>query len=136
MDNKTDGAPSFEQQLARLGEIVRMLERGDAPLADSLGLFEEGAHLAAECTRQLDEAEQRVVKLLSLIHISLPGQVPAQIFGTRSCAHELRAEHTSLHRVRADEGHQSLGALCARNIGQNERGYICLRRKLYSTSTR
>ena len=63
MDNKTDGAPSVEPQLARLCEVVRMLERGDAPLADSLGLFEEGAHLAAECTRQLDEAEQRVVKL-------------------------------------------------------------------------
>lgn len=63
MDNKTDTAPSFEQQLSRLGEIVRMLERGDAPLADSLKLFEEGAHLVSECTKELDEAEQRVVKL-------------------------------------------------------------------------
>lgn len=63
MDKKTDNTPSFEQQLSRLGEIVRMLERGDAPLADSLKLFEEGAALVASCTKQLDEAEQRVVKL-------------------------------------------------------------------------
>ena len=55
--------PTFESRLARLGEIVRQLERGDAPLADSLKLFEEGAALVASCTQQLDEAEQRVVKL-------------------------------------------------------------------------
>ena len=63
MENKTENTPSFEQQLTRLGDIVRQLERGDAPLADSLKLFEEGAALVAECTKQLDEAEQRVVKL-------------------------------------------------------------------------
>ena len=54
---------SFEESLARLGEVVRTLERGDSPLADSLKLFEEGAALVAACTRELDEAEQRIVKL-------------------------------------------------------------------------
>ena len=54
---------TFEDSLSRLGEIVRSLERGDAPLADALGLFEEGAALVAACTRELDEAEQRIVKL-------------------------------------------------------------------------
>ena len=63
MENKTENAPSFEQQLTRLGDIVRQLERGDAPLAESLGLFEEGAALVASCTKKLDEAEQRIVKL-------------------------------------------------------------------------
>ena len=63
MENKTENTSSFEQQLTRLGDIVRQLERGDAPLADSLKLFEEGAGLVTECTKQLDEAEQRVVKL-------------------------------------------------------------------------
>lgn len=58
-------APSFEQQLTRLGEIVRALEAGDTTLADSLKLFEEGAALVAFCTKELDEAEQRVVKLRS-----------------------------------------------------------------------
>lgn len=54
---------SFEDSLSRLGEIVRALERGDAPLADSLKLFEEGAALVSSCSKELDEAEQKVVKL-------------------------------------------------------------------------
>ena len=55
---------TFEQQLARLEEIVAALEKGDAMLADSLALFEEGTKLIASCSRQLDQAEQQVVKLM------------------------------------------------------------------------
>ena len=54
---------SFEQSLARLDEIVRHLEKGDLPLSESLGLFEEGTKLIAACGKMLDEAEQKVVKL-------------------------------------------------------------------------
>lgn len=55
---------SFEQQLQRLEEIVAILEKGDAQLADSLKLFEEGTKLIAACSQQLDQAEQQVVKLM------------------------------------------------------------------------
>ena len=55
---------TFEQQLARLEEIVAALEKGVAPLADSLALFEEGTKLIAACSKQLDQAEQQVVKLM------------------------------------------------------------------------
>ena len=55
---------TFEQQLSRLEEIVAELERGDAPLADSLKLFEEGTKLISSCSDQLDRAEQQVVKLM------------------------------------------------------------------------
>lgn len=55
---------TFEQQLGRLEEIVAALEKGDAQLADSLALFEEGTRLIAACSRQLDQAEQQVVKLM------------------------------------------------------------------------
>ena len=55
---------TFEQQLQRLEEIVAALEKGDAPLADSLALFEEGTKLIAACSKQLDQAEQQVVKLM------------------------------------------------------------------------
>ena len=55
---------TFEQQLGRLEEIVAALEKGDAQLADSLKLFEEGTKLIAACSRQLDQAEQQVVKLM------------------------------------------------------------------------
>ena len=55
---------TFEQNIRRLEEIVAALERGDAPLADSLTLFEEGTRLIAACSRELDRAEQQVVKLM------------------------------------------------------------------------
>ena len=54
---------TYEQSISRLEEIVRSMERGDAPLAEALKLFEEGAGLIASCGKMLDEAEQKVVKL-------------------------------------------------------------------------
>lgn len=64
---------TFEQQVARLEEIVSALEQGDVQLADSLALFEEGTKLIAACTKQLDQAEQQVVKLMKG-----PGGAPAE----------------------------------------------------------
>ena len=55
--------PTFEQAVARLDEIVKHLEKGDAPLDKSLALFEEGAKLVGVCTKMLDDAEQKVVLL-------------------------------------------------------------------------
>ena len=54
---------TFEQAAARIDEIVRLLERGDAPLDQSLGLFEEGAKLIKHSGALLDEAEQKVTSL-------------------------------------------------------------------------
>lgn len=54
---------TFETSVARLDEIVRKLERGDLPLEDSLKLFEEGTALVKSCSKLLDEAELKVVKL-------------------------------------------------------------------------
>ncbi|MEY8317807.1 exodeoxyribonuclease VII small subunit [Oscillospiraceae bacterium 50-58] len=53
----------FESSMTRLEEIVSLLERGDAPLEKAMTLFEEGARLLRECTRQLDAAEQKVTLL-------------------------------------------------------------------------
>jgi len=54
---------TFEQAAARLDEIVKLLERGDAPLDKSLALFEEGAKLIKTCSTKLDEAEQMIARL-------------------------------------------------------------------------
>ena len=54
---------NFESSMARLEEIVSLLEKGDAPLSDSLSLFQEGTGLVAVCNTMLSEAEQQVVKL-------------------------------------------------------------------------
>ena len=54
---------SFEENMARLEEIVSLLEKGDAQLADSLALFEEGTKLVKDCSATLEKAQQQVVKL-------------------------------------------------------------------------
>ena len=54
---------SFEDSVKRLDEIVKLLERGDAPLSESLKLFEEGPSLKSNCDTLLNESEQKVVKL-------------------------------------------------------------------------
>lgn len=53
----------FEESMARLEEIVSILERGESTLDESLALFEEGTKLAAACSKQLDQAEQKILKL-------------------------------------------------------------------------
>ena len=55
---------TFEQNMQRLEQIGRSLERGDAPLEESLKLFEEGTALVRSCGRLLDEAELQVKKVM------------------------------------------------------------------------
>ncbi len=55
---------SFEDNITRLEEIVRKLEKGDAPLEESLKLFQEGTELVAGCGKLLDEAELTVKKIV------------------------------------------------------------------------
>lgn len=54
---------TFEEAMARLDEIVGLLERGDTPLEESLKLFEEGTKLMKQCSGLLDKAEQKVQQL-------------------------------------------------------------------------
>ncbi|MGE4548800.1 MAG: exodeoxyribonuclease VII small subunit [Intestinibacillus sp.] len=55
---------TFEEAMQRLEQIVRELERGEATLEESMKLFEEGARLSADLSRQLDQAEQKVTIML------------------------------------------------------------------------
>ncbi|HAJ65387.1 MAG TPA: exodeoxyribonuclease VII small subunit [Clostridiales bacterium] len=54
---------SYEQAVARLGEIVESLEKGNMPLSQSLTFFEEGTALIKYCSELLDKVEQKVVML-------------------------------------------------------------------------
>lgn len=54
---------TFEQSMQRLEEIVRLMEKGEAPLEESLRLFEEGSKLATSLHIQLEKAEQKVVQM-------------------------------------------------------------------------
>ena len=55
---------TFEENMLRLEEIVNKLEKGDAQLSEYLRLFEEGTQLVSTCRKELDQAEQQVVKLM------------------------------------------------------------------------
>lgn len=66
---------NFEQSMARLEEIVGLLERGEAPLEDALALFEEGTKLMRTCSTLLDSAEQKVA-LLKVGPEGRPEEVP------------------------------------------------------------
>lgn len=56
---------TFEEAMARLEEILRLLERGDEGLDASLKLYEEGISLIRSCSSLLENAEQSV-KMLQL----------------------------------------------------------------------
>ena len=55
---------SFEQALAELEQIVGRLESGQAPLEDSIRLYERGALLKAHCEQRLEAARLRVEKIV------------------------------------------------------------------------
>ncbi len=55
---------TFEQAMSRLEEIVTALEKGDAPLEESLALFQEGTKLIGTCSKSLDQAQQQLKMLL------------------------------------------------------------------------
>lgn len=54
----------FEKALERLEEVVRLLEKGDAPLEEAIQLFDEGMKLAHHCGKKLEWAEQQVEMLV------------------------------------------------------------------------
>lgn len=56
---------TFEQNMQRLEQIVRAMERGDVPLEESLKLFQEGTCLVEVCGKLLDSAELQVKKIVT-----------------------------------------------------------------------
>ena len=54
---------SFEAALARLEEIVRLLERGEAPLDQSIELYQEGDRLKRHCESRLKAAQARIERI-------------------------------------------------------------------------
>lgn len=50
----------FETRLARLQELVELLEREDAPLEKGMELYKEGQELVRACREQLNKARYEV----------------------------------------------------------------------------
>jgi exodeoxyribonuclease VII small subunit len=57
-------AMSFEDALAELEGIVRRLEGGQVKLDDAIQSYERGAQLKQHCERKLNEAQQRVDRIV------------------------------------------------------------------------
>ena len=56
---------TFEQSMQRLEQIVRIMERGDAPLEESLNLFREGKELVNNCHQLLENAQLQVKMIMT-----------------------------------------------------------------------
>jgi exodeoxyribonuclease VII small subunit len=55
---------SFEKALEELESIVEKLERGDAPLEESITIYQRGAALKAHCETKLKDAQLKVEKIV------------------------------------------------------------------------
>ena len=57
-------AMNFEDALAELEGIVRRLEGGQVKLDDAILAYERGAQLKRHCEKKLNEAQQRVDRIV------------------------------------------------------------------------
>ena len=55
---------NFEDALAELEQIVRRLEGGQVKLDEAIQSYERGAQLKRHCERKLNEAQQRVDRIV------------------------------------------------------------------------
>ena len=57
-------AMSFEEALAELEQIVRRLDGGQVKLDEAIQSYERGAQLKRHCETKLNEAQQRVDRIV------------------------------------------------------------------------
>ena len=55
--------PSFEEKLLELDALVRKMEEGSMPLAETLSAYEAGMQLSKALTEELSAAEKRMLEL-------------------------------------------------------------------------
>ena len=63
MDAEPTTELSFEDALKRLEDIVRTLEKGEAPLDQSISLYQEGDRLKRHCEARLKDAQARIEQI-------------------------------------------------------------------------
>ena len=54
---------TFEEKMARLENIVELLEGGKCSLEEATALFDEGVKLSAQCDKALNEAMQKITDI-------------------------------------------------------------------------
>ena len=58
MENKT-----FEENMARLKEIIRLIQSGELSMDDSIEIFKEGIELAKFLEDKLTSIEEKAIKI-------------------------------------------------------------------------
>jgi exodeoxyribonuclease VII small subunit len=64
MSDKPIEDMSFEEAMQELERVVSQLESGNAPLDQSISLYERGEALRKRCDTRLKDAELRVQKII------------------------------------------------------------------------
>ena len=64
MDANDIEGMSFEAALAELEQIVRSLEQGQAPLDESIELYQRGDRLKRHCEANLQAAQEKVERIV------------------------------------------------------------------------
>ena len=59
----TENKLSFEEAYKQLSDLVKKMESGEMPLADSVAAYEQGIKLKAYCEQMLKEAELKIETL-------------------------------------------------------------------------
>lgn len=59
----TENNKTFEESMLRLEQIVRIMEKGEVSLEESMELFREGTSLVQRCGELLDNAELQIQKV-------------------------------------------------------------------------
>ena len=57
---------NFEKELARLKEIVSLMQQKDLPLDENLKLYEEGSKIVKVLQEELEKAEAKVEKVIEV----------------------------------------------------------------------
>lgn len=55
---------SFENAVSKLEDIINRLENGDVSLEESIKIYSQGIELKDHCLTKLNEAEEKVEKII------------------------------------------------------------------------
>jgi len=79
MTDKPVAEMSFEEAMKALEVVVQRLESGDAPLEESITLYEQGAALKKHCEKKLQDAELKVAQITQDSDGNATGATPVEI---------------------------------------------------------
>jgi len=64
--DSAEAPTGFEEDFARLEQVIEEMERGELPLEELLTRFEEGVNLVKNCRRFLKQAQARIERFVEV----------------------------------------------------------------------